>query len=256
VLGTDPHQLVVYYQAKCSLSGRVVGAEALVRWQHPTRGLIGPDRFVQTAENNSLMPALTRHVLRTALAQVRRWRVTDASATVSVNLSVTSLLDEGLVDHMTSALVEAGVPADALILEITETMIMIDPERSNRTLNALSALGVKLSIDDYGTGQCSLAYLRDLPVQELKLDRSFVRHIVTKDRDAAIVRSTIELAHSLGLVLVAEGVEDLESAELLRSMGCDVAQGYYFGRPRPAAPTLAETATAGSLDSLDRLIAL
>jgi EAL domain-containing protein (putative c-di-GMP-specific phosphodiesterase class I) len=157
---------------------------------------------------------------------------------------------------MADALVEAGVIADALVLEITETMIMIDPERSNRTLNALSALGIKLSIDDYGTGQCSLAYLRDLPVQELKLDRSFVRHIVSKERDAAIVRSTIELAHSLGLVLVAEGVEDLESAELLRVMGCDVAQGYYFGRPQPGAPTLADTADADALNRLDRLIAL
>lgn len=218
----------------------MVGAEALVRWQHPTRGLLGPDRFLNTAENNSLMPALTRHVLRTALAQVRQWRRSDPLATVSVNLSVTSLLDEGLVDHMRSALAEGGVPADALILELTETMIMIDPERSNRTLHALSALGIKLSIDDYGTGQCSLAYLRDLPVQELKLDRSFVQHIVTRERDAAIVRSTIELAHSLGLVLVAEGVEDAGSAELLRTMDCDVAQGYYFGRPRPGAPTLAE----------------
>jgi diguanylate cyclase (GGDEF)-like protein len=252
VLAVDPHQLVVYYQPKCSLVGRVVGAEALVRWQHPTRGLVGPDRFVPTAENNSLMPALTRHVLHTALAQVRQWRYTDPTASVSVNLSVTSLLDEDLVDHMSSALADAGVPADALVLEITETMIMIDPERSNRTLNALSALGIKLSIDDYGTGQCSLAYLRDLPVQELKLDRSFVQHIVTKDRDAAIVRSTIELAHSLGLVLVAEGVEDLESAELLRSMGCDVAQGYYFGRPQPAAPTLAETADAAAIGRLAR----
>jgi diguanylate cyclase (GGDEF)-like protein len=252
VLRHDPDQLVVYYQPKCSLSGRVVGAEALVRWQHPTRGLIGPDRFVQTAENNSLMPALTGHVLRTALVQVRQWRLSDPLATVSVNLSVTSLLDEGLVDHMTSALTDAGVAADALILEITETMIMIDPERSNRTLHALSALGIKLSIDDYGTGQCSLAYLRDLPVQELKLDRSFVQHIVTKQRDAAIVRSTIELAHSLGLVLVAEGVEDLPSAELLRAMGCDVAQGYYFGRPQPGTPTLAEAVDAAAIDGLSR----
>ncbi|WP_203988069.1 putative bifunctional diguanylate cyclase/phosphodiesterase [Virgisporangium aurantiacum] len=255
VLHTDPQQLVVYYQAKCSLAGRVVGAEALVRWQHPVRGLLGADRFVQTAENNSLMPALTRHVLRSALVQVRQWRDTDPAATVSVNLSVTSLLDEGLVDHMAAALMEAGVAADALILELTETMIMVDPERSNRTLHALSALGIKLSIDDYGTGQCSLAYLRDLPVQELKLDRSFVRHIATKDRDAAIVRSTIELAHSLGLVLVAEGVEDLESAALLRLMGCDVAQGFYFGRPRPAASTLAGTADAEALHGLDMPLA-
>ena len=169
---------------------------------------------------------------------------------------MTSLLDEGLVDHIVSALASAGVSADALILEITETMIMSDPERSSRTLRALNAHGIKLSIDDYGTGQCSLAYLRDLPVQELKLDRSFVRDIVVKPRDAAIVRSTIELAHSLGLALVAEGVEDLASAELLRSMGCDVVQGFYFGRPQPGSDRLADTADADALRWLDRLLAL
>lgn len=250
VLAGDPGQLVVHYQPKCTLTGDVVGAEALVRWQHPERGLLGADRFVQTAENNSLMPALTRHVLRTALAQVRRWRVTDPTATVSVNLSVTSLLDEGLVEHVAGALLAAAVPPDALILEITETMIMMDPERSNRTVHALGGLGVKLSIDDYGTGQCSLAYLRDLPVQELKLDRSFVRDIVVKERDAAIVRSTIELAHSLGLVLVAEGVEDLAAAELLRDMGCDIAQGYFFGRAAPATDILAESAVYSATRTL------
>jgi diguanylate cyclase (GGDEF)-like protein len=239
-LATDPDQIVVYYQPKVVLTGHPVGAEALVRWQHPQRGLLGPDKFLPAAEANSLMPALTRHVLRHALRRCRRWRATDPLATVSVNLSVTSLLDEGLVDQMTAALADADVPPDALILEITETTIMVDPERSNRTLRALSECGIKLSVDDFGTGHCSLAYLRDLPVRELKLDRSFVQHIAVRERDAAIVRSTIDLAHSLGLALVAEGVEDAAGADLLRAMGCDVAQGYYFGRPQPGVEVLAD----------------
>jgi EAL domain-containing protein (putative c-di-GMP-specific phosphodiesterase class I) len=192
------------------------------------------------------MPALTRHVLGRALAQCRRWRATDPGATVSVNLSVTSLLDESLVEQVMTALATAAVPPHALILEITETTLMMDPDRSNRTLRALSDRGIKLSIDDYGTGHCSLAYLRDLPVQELKLDRSFVQHIAVRQRDAAIVRSTIDLAHSLGLALVAEGVEDA-AADLLHTMGCDIAQGYYFGRPQPGTDTLADTINPTSI---------
>jgi diguanylate cyclase (GGDEF)-like protein len=242
----DPDQLVVHYQPKCTLTGETVGAEALVRWQHPTHGLLFPDAFVPIAENNSLMPTLTRHVLHAALAECRRWRRQAPTTTVAVNLSVTSLLDQSLVADVMAAIAAAGVPADALVLEITETMIMLDPDRSQRTLEALRAYGVLLAVDDYGTGHCSLAYLRDLPVQELKLDRSFVRDIAIRPRDAAIVRSTIELAHSLGLVLVAEGVEDRAAAELLRAMGCDLAQGYYFGRPLPAAEALAVIAATGS----------
>jgi EAL domain-containing protein (putative c-di-GMP-specific phosphodiesterase class I) len=235
----NPDQLTVYYQATCTPPGKVVGAEALIRWQHPTQGLLNPDAFVQIAENHSLMPVLTRHVLRNALVQCRQWRVFDGHATVAVNLSATSLLDEGLVDDVITALEQADVPANALVLEITETMLMADPERSRRTLHALRDHGIRLAIDDYGTGHCSLAYLRNLPVHELKLDRSFVRDIAIEPRDAAIVRSTIELAHSLGLVLVAEGVEDAEAARLLGEMGCDFAQGYHFGRPRPPTSRLA-----------------
>jgi diguanylate cyclase len=246
-LATDPDQIVVHFQPKCALNGRAVGAEALVRWQHPERGLLGPDKFLPAAEANSLMPALTRHVLRSALARCHRWRAADPLVTVSVNLSVTSLLDEGLAERVSAELAEAGVPPEALVLEITETTIMMDPERSNRTLQALSDRGIKLSIDDFGTGHCSLAYLRDLPVQELKLDRSFVQHIAVRDRDAAIVRSTIDLAHSLGLTLVAEGVEDAAGAALLRDMGCDVAQGYYFGRPQPGTDVLADAVDRSAL---------
>ena len=235
----DPDQLLVYFQPICTPHGDVTGAEALIRWQHPTAGLLNPDSFVQMAENHSLMAPLTRHVLRAALAQCRQWRALDPHATVAVNLSATSLLDDNLVDDVAAAIRLADVPADALILEITETMLMADPERSRRTLHALRGHGIRLAVDDYGTGHCSLAYLRNLPVQELKLDRSFVRDIATEPRDAAIVRSTIELAHSLGLVLVAEGVEDAETARLLQQMGCDLAQGYYFGRPAPSASHLA-----------------
>ena len=221
-----------------------------MRWQHPERGLVGPDRFLPAAEANSLMPALTRHVLRSALTQCRRWRATDPTSTISINLSVTSLLDTSLVDQVVTALVEAGLPPDALVLEITETSIMVDPERSNRTLRALNEHGIKLSVDDFGTGHCSLAYLRDLPVQELKLDRSFVRDIAVRERDAAIVRSTINLAHSLGMDLVAEGVEDASGAALLREMGCDIAQGYYFGRPQPGTDVLADAVDPAAVAAL------
>jgi diguanylate cyclase len=246
-LAADPDQIAVYFQPKCLLSGHAVGAEALVRWLHPDRGMVGPDKFLPVAEAHSLMPALTRHVLRAALAQCRRWRAADPLVTVSVNLSVTSLLDESFAERVAAELAEARVPPDALILEITETSIMMDPERSNRILHSLCDRGIKLSVDDFGTGHCSLAYLRDLPIQELKLDRSFVQHIATRDRDAAIVRSTIDLAHSLGLTLVAEGVEDAAGAALLRDMGCDVAQGYYFGRPQPGTDVLADTVDRAAL---------
>ena len=235
----DPDQLVVYYQPKCNLFGEVVGAEALLRWQHPTHGLLYPDRFIHLAENNFLMPALTRHVLRRALDQCRDWRIAEPHATVAVNLSVTSLLDESLVDDIVAMLDKAGVPSSALVIEITETMLMSDPDRSRRTLHALREHGIGLAVDDYGTGHCSLAYLRNLPVHELKLDRSFVRDIAIEPRDAAIVRSTIDLAHSLDLVLVAEGVETVEAATLLHEMGCDLVQGYYFGRPGPAQDRMA-----------------
>jgi len=182
---------------------------------------------------------LTRHVLRRALDQCRRWRVAEPHATIAVNLSVTSLLDENLVGDIVAMLHDAEVPPDALIIEITETILMSDPERSRRTLHALRDHGVALAVDDYGTGHCSLAYLRNLPVHELKLDRSFVRDIATEPRDAAIVRSTIDLAHSLDLVLVAEGVETVEAARLLHEMGCDLVQGYYFGRPGPPQDRMA-----------------
>jgi EAL domain-containing protein (putative c-di-GMP-specific phosphodiesterase class I) len=201
------------------------------------------------AENHSLMSPLTRHVLRFALDQCREWRVFDPDATVAVNLSATSLLDESLVADVVAALERASVSPCALMLEITETMLMADPDRSRRTLHALRDHGIRLAVDDYGTGHCSLAYLRNLPVQELKLDRSFVRDIATEPRDAAIVRSTIDLAHSLGLVLVAEGVEDAEAARLLHEMGCDLAQGYYFGRPGPSVMRLAELSTVVTVDA-------
>jgi diguanylate cyclase (GGDEF)-like protein len=236
----DPGQLVVYYQPKCALDGQVVGAEALIRWQHPVHGLLPPDAFVQIAENHSLMPTLTRYVLRRALLQCRQWRTVDPQATVAVNLSVTSLLDDRLVGDVVAALKQTEVPASALILEITETLVMSDPERSLRTLHALRGHGIRLAVDDYGTGHCSLSYLRELPVDELKLDRSFVRNMATEPRDAAIVGSTIGLAHSLGLILVAEGAEDAETIRLLRAMNCDLVQGYYFGRPRPPTPVLAQ----------------
>jgi diguanylate cyclase len=235
----DDDEFIVHYQPKCTMDGRVTGVEALCRWQHPRHGLLAPESFISLAEEHHLTPALTRRILRAALADCRSWRRAGLAATVSVNLSPSTLLDPGLLDDVGNALADAGLPADVLVLEITETTVMADPPRGRGVLTALHALGVRLSVDDYGTGHCSLAYLRHLPVEELKLDRSFVANVVGDKRDAAIVRSTIELAHALGMIMVAEGVEDAASAELLARMGCDLAQGYYFSRPLPLPELLA-----------------
>ncbi len=231
-------ELSVHYQPKVDLTGHGRAVEALVRWEHPERGLLAPDSFLPLAEDHRLMPALTRIVLRTALADCAAIRREGIDLAVSVNLSAADLLDESLPGHVQAMLAEHGVPAEALTLEITETTVMSDPHRAQETLERLHAQGVLLSVDDYGTGHCSLAYLRRLPVQELKLDRSFVTHMSTEPRDSAIVRSSVDLAHSLGLRMVAEGVEDAGAVELLIAAGCDVAQGWYFARPMPVEELL------------------
>ncbi len=226
-------QLRVHYQPKVDLAGSGRAVEALVRWAHPDRGLLAPDAFLPLAEDHRLMPALTRIVLGIALADCAAIRRAGIDLAVSVNLSAADLLDETLPGFVQATLAEHGVPDEALTLEITETTVMSDPLRAQTTLERLHEQGVRLSVDDYGTGHCSLAYLRRLPVQELKLDRSFVTHMSTEPRDSAIVRSSVDLAHSLGLRMVAEGVEDAGAVDLLIAAGCDVAQGFYFARPMP-----------------------
>jgi EAL domain-containing protein (putative c-di-GMP-specific phosphodiesterase class I) len=240
-------ELRLHYQPIVSLSDRrVIGAEALVRWEHPLRGLVLPGSFVGHAEHTGLIRPLTLHVLDTALAQVREWERAGLDMTVAVNVSMRSLLDRGLLDDVEALLKKWDVPASALALELTEATIMADPERAREILDALSTLGIGLSIDDFGTGYSSLGKLKQLPVDEIKIDRSFVVGMASDGSDATIVRSTIDLARNLGLRVVAEGVEDLRVRDQLAGMGCDLGQGWFFSRPLDG-PALTAWATSRDL---------
>ncbi|MGZ6868876.1 MAG: putative bifunctional diguanylate cyclase/phosphodiesterase, partial [Frankiaceae bacterium] len=227
-------ELRMDYQPKVVLSqgeGEVVGVEALVRWQHPELGMLPPDDFVPLAERTGLMRPLTAVVLRVALAQCRKWLDLGCRMGVAVNLSVRGLVDPELPALVATLLDDAGVPPEALTIEITETTVMSDVTRTLPLLRRLADLGVALSVDDFGTGYSSLAYLRRLPVSEIKIDKSFVQDMGTDPGDAAIVETIIGLAHHLGLRVVAEGVEDQRSRDLLVQSGCDVAQGFLISRP-------------------------
>jgi len=231
----DRDELVLHYQPKVSLkTGRCVRAEALVRWNHPQRGLIPPDQFVPVAEQTGLIKPLTRWVLDAALRQCRTWRDSGLELPVAVNLSMLNLHDPELTESVAELLATWGVPPVLLKVEVTESAIMSDPERAVETLRCLRAMGVAVAIDDFGTGHSSLNYLKHLPVEDIKLDRTFVREMRVDDSDFAIVRSTVQLAHSLDLQVIAEGVEDQETWDLLAALGCDAAQGYYMSRPLPA----------------------
>lgn len=225
-------QLRLQYQPKVRLRDmRVIGVEALLRWQHPVDGRVAPGAFIPLIERSDLMSEVTRHVLEMALDQCAAWQRTGLGLTVAVNLSMCSLLDAGLLADVGRALARARVSPRKLALEITESAAMSDPRTSLDTLRALSALGVHLAIDDYGTGHSSLAYLQEMPVEELKLDKSFIGKLVRHDASAAIVGSTIRLARKLGMQVVAEGVEDADTAAALRRMNCFAAQGYWFSPP-------------------------
>jgi predicted signal transduction protein with EAL and GGDEF domain len=227
--------LEVVYQPKAELpAGRVVGFEALLRWQDPTHGLVPPDEFVPIAESTGLISPLTRHVLQAAVEQLGAWRDQGVVVGMSVNLSVRNLLEPGLVDRVDRLLAGAGVPPGLLTLELTEGAVMTDPEATIAVLRQLSGAGVRLAIDDFGTGYSSLAYLKQLPVDEVKLDKAFVIGMTVDADDEAIVGSTIELAHSLGLRIVAEGVEDRETWNALAVLGCELARGHYVAPPMPA----------------------
>ncbi len=228
-----PDQLIVHYQPKTDLrTGAVVGVEALVRWRHPTRGLLLPRDFLFLVESAGLMGPLTRRVLDLALRRCRRWHDEGLRLTVAVNLSPSSLRDPALPDTVAAVLQRLGVPADRLILEITEEVLVADQPLAGRLVTRLHDLGVGVAVDDFGTGYSSLTYLRSLPVDELKLDRCFVSHLTDDTRAGAIVRSTIELTHSLDMRMVAEGVEDGRTGRLLREWNCDQAQGFHLGRPQ------------------------
>jgi diguanylate cyclase (GGDEF)-like protein len=228
-------QLTCHYQPKVNArDGQVRSVEALVRWEHPTRGLLPPDQFLRHAEQGGLMRPLTTAVLDMALRQARCWRDRGITLTVAVNLSATNLLDVDLVAEIDGLLRAHRVPADALILEITEGVLTSDSRSSRSVVEGLQRLGVGLSIDDYGTGWSSLARLQDMTVDELKLDHVFVARLTDDPRSIAIVRSTVALAHSLGASLVAEGVEDADTLSALRLYGCDITQGYVHSPPLPA----------------------
>jgi diguanylate cyclase (GGDEF)-like protein len=228
-------EIVVHYQPIVDLDDRTVkGAEGLVRWQHPDHGLLPPAAFVQTVEQTGLIGPLTRHVLEQSISECAAWRRDGRALSVAVNLSVRNLLDRDLPREIERMLDSFGVPAEALQLEITESMIMTDPERALATVSRLSDLGVRLSVDDFGTGYSSLANLRRLPIDELKIDRSFVSPMLQDESDLIIVRSTINLGHDLGLRIIAEGVEDAPTLERLATLGCDLVQGYHLSRPMSA----------------------
>jgi EAL domain-containing protein (putative c-di-GMP-specific phosphodiesterase class I) len=231
---TETDQLVVHYQPKADVvTGEVVGVEALVRWQHPTAGMVGPDVFVPVAERSGLIRPLTTVVLRHALDAIVSLRDAGYPLGVAVNLSPRSLLDLEIVEEVAHLLGVQQLPPETLTLEITESSVMSDPDRSIQVLHQLRKLGVRLAVDDFGTGYSSLSYLRQLPVQEVKIDRSFVQHMVTEPDDATIVRSIIDLGANLDLAAVAEGVEDQETWTALAEMGCAQLQGYHLSRPLP-----------------------
>jgi EAL domain-containing protein (putative c-di-GMP-specific phosphodiesterase class I) len=212
----------------------VFSAEALVRWNHPTRGLLGPDEFVGLAEQTGLIGELTAYVLEAAIPQAAAWQEAGMPIAVSVNLSARNLRDARLPSFVAGLLGQHGLRPRRLLLEITESALMFDPDQALSTVHALRSLGLGVAVDDYGTGYSSLAYLRQLPLHELKIDRSFVRDVTVEPGDLSIVRSTITLAHELGLRVVAEGVEDAATLELLADLGCDMAQGFHLSRPVPA----------------------
>jgi diguanylate cyclase (GGDEF)-like protein len=223
------------YQPKVALpSGRLVGAEALLRWQSPRLGLVSPARFLPAIERTQGIRAVLRFALNAALRQAAVWTKLRPAFSVAVNLAAGNLADDDLVQVVDSALNVWSVPPSGLVLELTESSLMSDPASSIRKLGRLRALGVKTSIDDFGTGYSSFAYLKDLPANELKVDKSFVQLVAKQEKERRIVASIVQLAHAVGLTVVGEGVEDAATMSTLASIGCDAAQGYYFAAPLTA----------------------
>ncbi len=228
----EHQQLVLHYQPMIDLrTGGIAAAEALVRWQHPQQGLLIPDQFIPTTEHTGLIKPLTRWVLANALQRCCAWKNAQCPVRMNVNLSARSLQDPNLPAQVEELLRNAGVAADQLTLEITESALILEPKRAFETLTALCHIGVLISIDDFGTGYTSLQNIKKLPVHEIKIDQSFVLNMLRDKRDAAIVRSVIDLGHHLGLKVVAEGVEEEVIRDHLVAMGCDYAQGFWFSKP-------------------------
>jgi EAL domain-containing protein (putative c-di-GMP-specific phosphodiesterase class I) len=226
----------MHYQPQVeAATGRIVAVEALVRWQHPTEGMLPPATFIDLAESSGLIVPITTFVFDEALATIRRWRFLGFDIGVAVNLSARQLSDLALPGHVCELIRAAGVPASSLTVEVTESSLMTDARAARAILRGLRELGVQLSIDDFGTGYSSLALLQQLDVDELKIDRTFIQGMVSSGHDETLVRSVVELAHNIGLAVVAEGVETEAIAARLANLDCDRLQGYLFGRPMPAA---------------------
>jgi PAS domain S-box-containing protein len=233
-------EFVLHYQPKVEVAtGNLLGVEALVRWQHPSRGLVFPDEFIALAEETGHIEALTDWLVDEAVQQQARWKADGLDLSVAVNLSVRSLADAGFPDRVSATCRRHGVTADRLELEVTESAVMANPDQSVAVLDQLVQLGHCISIDDFGTGFSSLAYLRNLPVTTVKIDKSFVMSLPDSNEDAHIVRGTIDLVHGLGKKVVAEGVESIDALNFLLLVGCDAAQGYYWSRPVPADALIA-----------------
>jgi EAL domain-containing protein (putative c-di-GMP-specific phosphodiesterase class I) len=232
----DQNELRLFLQPKIDLANhQVSAAEALVRWQHPTRGMVPPMEFIPFAEQTGFIRHLTLWMLEEAARQWHSLQPPDGLLRIAINLSTRDLMDPDFAAKVDALLARHNAPRNGFCLEITESAIMDDPQRAETTLNQLSDSGYKLSIDDFGTGYSSLAYLKRLPVNELKIDKSFVMGMEHDESDAQIVRSTIDLAHNLGLSVVAEGVENAVVYQLLGDLNCDEGQGYYMSKPMPSA---------------------
>jgi len=232
----ERNELLLHYQPQVNLlSGEIIGAEALIRWQNPERGLVSPMQFIPLAEETGLIVPIGAWVLRTACLQAKSWLDHGNDLVMAVNISARQFQHPGFIDLVEEILAETGLPAKNLELEITESVAMHDAERTTATLQALRQVGIQLSIDDFGTGFSSLAYLRRFPLSKLKVDQSFVRNLSVNEYDATIAHTVILLGHSLQLTVIAEGVETKEQLDVLRRLGCEEMQGYYFSRPVPAA---------------------
>jgi EAL domain-containing protein (putative c-di-GMP-specific phosphodiesterase class I) len=244
-LAIERQELTLYFQPIIDLdTGRLAAEEALVRWEHPRRGLVAPADFVPLAEETGLILSLGQYVLEEACQQARRWQAHnqangESEVAVHVNLSAVELRDPGLVPRVETILTDAGVDPRSLIFEITETVLLDDTERVSATIAQLRALGVRFALDDFGTGYSSLSYLHTLPFDMLKIAKSFVDGLARGGREASFVRMIIELARTLGVMVIAEGIETQEQVDALITLECDLGQGFHLGRPQPVRPELA-----------------
>ena len=234
----DEGELMLYYQPQIDLrTGAMTSVEALVRWMHPKRGLVGPDEFIPLAERTGLIKRLTRSVLTEAIRQARAWELAGLRVPIAVNLSMRNIHDPQLPQTIAQLLQRWDARPDLLRLEMTETVLAADPQRALQTMDSLRAMGVHIALDDFGIGYSSLAYLNRLPLDEIKIDRSFVIGMIDDESSATIVRATVELGHGLGYGVVAEGVENVETRQRLSALGCDAIQGFLVARPMPADQT-------------------